>query len=31
MFTDESNLAAIQLYQSTGGKRTNNVVMFEDD
>lgn len=33
VFTNESNLAAIQLYQSTGGKRSNpdDVVMFEYD
>lgn len=33
VFTNESNLAAKQLYQSTGGKRLNpdDVVMFEYD
>lgn len=33
VFTNESNLAAKQLYQSTGGKRSNpdDVVMFEYD
>lgn len=33
VFTNESNLAAMQLYQSTGGKRSNpdDVVMFEYD
>ena len=33
VFTNESNLPAMQLYQSTGGKRSNpdDVVMFEYD
>jgi ribosomal protein S18 acetylase RimI-like enzyme len=33
VFTNESNLAAKQLYQSTGGKRSipDDVVMFEYD
>jgi ribosomal protein S18 acetylase RimI-like enzyme len=33
VFTNCSNLAAMQLYQSTGGKRSNpdDVVMFEYD
>ncbi len=33
VFTNESNLAGMQLYQSTGGKRSNpdDVVMFEYD
>lgn len=33
VFTNESNPAAMQLYQSTGGKRSNpdDVVMFEYD
>ncbi len=33
VFTNASNLAAMQLYQSTGGKKSNpdDVVMFEYD
>ena len=33
VFTNESNLAGMQLYQSTGGKRSkpDDVVMFEYD
>jgi ribosomal protein S18 acetylase RimI-like enzyme len=33
VFTNESNLAAMQFYQCTGGKRSNpdDVVMFEYD
>lgn len=33
VFTNKSNLAAMQLYQSTGGKRSSpdDVVMFEYD
>ncbi|HEY9707427.1 MAG TPA: GNAT family N-acetyltransferase [Oculatellaceae cyanobacterium] len=33
VFTNESNLAGMQLYQSTGGKKSNpdDVVMFEYD
>ncbi|MCA1991816.1 MAG: GNAT family N-acetyltransferase [Coleofasciculus sp. S288] len=33
VFTNKSNLAAMQLYQSTGGKKSNpdDVVMFEFD
>lgn len=33
VFTNQSNFAAMQLYQSTGGKRSNpdDVVMFEYD
>jgi ribosomal protein S18 acetylase RimI-like enzyme len=31
VFANESNFAATQLYQSTGGKKTSDIVMFEYD